>query len=58
MNKLSISLGLVILVLAGCATDEGYYDDRANQPWAKPAQWENDRTLTPADLTYDSTKDK
>ncbi len=49
MKPIAAILGLsaVLLLLAGCASDDAYRDDEeySSMPWSTPQQWEGSRSI-------------
>lgn len=57
MLKLSL-LMLAVGFCNGCASDNTTTKNSSQLPWAKPAKWEGDRTLTQQDMSFSTQPGK
>ena len=57
MIKLSLLL-LTVMVCNGCASDDTTKKNSSQLPWAKPAKWEGDRTLTQQNMSFSTQPSK
>ncbi|MDR3144195.1 MAG: hypothetical protein LBT64_01690 [Puniceicoccales bacterium] len=50
----AIFFGTLLLLCTSCSGVGGDDMGKSQLPWARPAAWENDRTLMPSDWEYSS----